>query len=98
VRFRRKDPADTLGRTVERGESGERFTAADLAARHPGGVVRKDRPEANTSWVPPGRDAAGKLVSGAVVFGVEGMKALGAGDADIGFTHRDTVARFGVYW
>jgi hypothetical protein len=34
-------------------------------------------------------------VGGAVVFWLEGMKAHGACDTDVGFSHRHTVARFG---
>jgi len=95
MRFGRKDPADTLGGTVERQEGGKRFTAADLAARCPGSVVREYRPEADTSRVLPGRDAAGEGVGGEVIFGVEGFEAPRAQDADVGFSHRDTLPQLG---
>lgn len=95
MRFGGKEATDTLGRTVEGEESGKRLTAAELAAGNTGSVVWKDRPEAKTSGVLAGRDAAGEGLGGAVVFGVEGFEAPRADDADVGFSHRHRVAQFG---
>ena len=98
MRFGRKDPADTLGGAVKRREGGKRLAAADLLACHAGGVVWKNGPEANRSWGAPSRDAAGKGVGGAIVFGAESFEALRACDTDVRFAHGKTIARFEQEW